>query len=113
MRPTPPAEVRYGRLVELWAAVSVSIMLLLIVGLIWLGLVPWWGALVIGVVGYAIIESILRRRATQLILRATLLLAVFGALVLVWEFRLQAILLGLVGLAVLIFADNIRELFRR
>jgi hypothetical protein len=113
MRPTPPSEVRYGRLVELWAAVSVSIMLLLIVGLIWFELVPWWGALLIGVVGYAIIESILRRRATQLILRATLLLAVFGAAVLIWEFRLHAILLGLVGLAVLIFADNIREVIRR
>jgi hypothetical protein len=113
MRPTPPAEVRYGRIVELWAAVSVSIMLLLIVGLIWFGLVPWWGALLVGVIGYAIIESILRRRATQLILRATLLLAVFGAALLIWEFRLQAILLGLVGLAALIFTDNLREVIRR
>jgi hypothetical protein len=99
--------------VELWAAVSVSIMLLLIVGLIWFRLVPWWGALLIGVVGYAIIEAILRRRATQLILRTTLLLAVFGAAVLAWEFRLHAILIGIVGLAVLIFADNIREVLRR
>jgi hypothetical protein len=113
MRPTPPSEVRYGVLVELWAAVSVSIMLLLIVGLIWFHLVPWWGALLIGVVGYAVIEAVLRRRATQLVLRATLLLAIFGAGVLLWEFRLQAILVGIVGIAVLIFADNIREVFRK
>jgi hypothetical protein len=113
MRPSPRAEIRYGKLVELWAAVSVSIMLLLIVGLIWFELVPWWGALLIGVVGYAIIEAILRRRFTELVLRATLLLAIVGAVVLVWEFRLQVILVGIIGLAVLIFADNIREVIRR
>ena len=113
MRPAPPSDVRYGVIVELWAAVSVSIMLLLIVGLIWLRLVPWWGALLIGVVGYALIEAVMRRRFTQLVLRATLLLAVVGALILVWEFRLQAVLVGIIGIAILIFADNIREVVRR
>jgi len=113
MRPAPPSDVRYGAVVELWSAVSVSIMLILIVGLIWFGLVPWWGALLIGTVGYALMEAALRRRFAQLVLRATLLLAVIGAGVLVWEFRLQAVLLGIIGVAVLIFADNIREVIRR
>lgn len=113
MRPVPHEDSRYGVIVELWSAVSVSIMLLVIVGLIWARLVPWWGALLIGVVGYALIEAALRRRFTQLVLRATLLLAVIGALVLVWEFRLQAVLLGIIGVAILIFTDNIREVVRR
>ncbi len=113
MRPAPPTDLRYGVIVELWSAVSVSIMLLLIVGLIWFQLVPWWGALLIGVVGYTLIEAALRRRFTQLVLRATLLLAVIGALVLLWEFRLQAVLVGIIGVAVMIFADNIREVVRR
>jgi hypothetical protein len=65
------------------------------------------------VVGYALIEAVMRRRFTQLVLRATLLLAVVGALILVWEFRLQAVLVGIIGIAILIFADNIREVVRR
>ncbi len=113
MRPVPPEVTRYGVVVELWSAVSVGIMLLLIVGLTWSRMVPWWGALLIGVVGYALIEAALRRRFTQLVLRATLLLAVIGAAVLLWEFRLQAVLLGIVGVALLILADNIREVARR
>lgn len=113
MRPVPHEDTRYGILVELWSAISVSIMLLLIVALIWLHLVPWWGALLIGVVGYALIEAALRRRFTQLVLRATLLLAVVGAAVVLWELRLQAVLVGIIGVAILIFADNIRELIRR
>ncbi|MBX3029871.1 MAG: hypothetical protein KF809_06900 [Chloroflexi bacterium] len=113
MRPVPPEHTRYGILVELWSAVSVSIMLLLIVGLIWFDLMPWWGALLIGVLGYALIEAALRRRFTQFVLRGTLLLAIFGAAVLVWEFRLEAVLVGIVGVAVLIFSDNVREVIRR
>lgn len=113
MRPVPHQDTRYGILVELWSAVSVSIMLLAIVGLIWFRLVPWWGALLIGVVGYALIEAALRRRFTQLVLRATLLLAIMGAAVLIWEFRLQAVLVGIISVALLIFADNIREVIRR
>ena len=51
-------------IVELWSAISVSLMLLLIVGLIWFHAVPWWGALLIGVVGYTFIEALFRRRLT-------------------------------------------------
>lgn len=113
MRPAPEQETRYGPLVELWSAVSVSIMLAVIVGLIWFRLVPWWGALLIGVIGYALLEAALRRRFTQFVLRATLLLAIIGAAVLVWEFRLQAVLVAVFGVAILIFWDNVRELVRR
>ncbi len=87
-------------IVELWSAISVSLMLLLIVGLIWFGLVPWFGALVIGVVGYIIIEASFRRRLTVLVLRTSLFLAVIAAAILLWEFRLQAVLIGIVAVAV-------------
>jgi hypothetical protein len=113
MRPVPHQDTRYGILVELWSAVSVSIMLIAIAALIWFGLVPWWGALLIGVVGYALMEAALRRRFMQLVLRATLLLAVIGAAVLIWEFRLQAVLVAIFGVAILIFWDNVREVVRR
>ncbi len=113
MTPTPPQESRFGLLVELWSAISVSLMLLLIVGLIWIRAVPWWGALLIGIAGYTLIEALFRRRVTTLILRTSLLLAIIAAGVLLWEFRLQVVLAGIVAIAVLIFADNIREVVRR
>ena len=111
--PVPPQTTRYGLIVEVWSAVSVSLMLLLIVGLIWFHLVPWFGALVIGVVGYVIIEASFRRRLTMLMLRTSLFLAVVAAAILLWEFRLETVLVGIVAVAVLIFADNIREVIRR
>ncbi len=113
MRPVPHVDTRYGILVELWSAVSVSIMLIAIAALIWLRLVPWWGALLIGMIGYALTEAALRRQFTRLVLRATLLLAIIGAAVLAWEFRLQAVLVGIFGIAILIFWDNVREVVRR
>lgn len=113
MRPVPHVDTRYGILVELWSAVSVSIMLIAIAALIWLRLVPWWGALLIGMIGYALTEAALRRQFTRLVLRATLLLAIIGAAVLAWEFRLQAVLVGIFGIAILILWDNVREVVRR
>ena len=111
--PVAAQTARYGLVVELWSAISVSLMLLLIVGLIWFQLVPWFGALVIGVLGYMIIEATFRRRLTVLVLRASLFLAIVAAAVLLWEFRLQAALAGIVAVAVVILADNIREIVRR
>ena len=75
----PPQTTRYGIIVELWSAISVSLMLLLIVSLIWFHLVPWFGALAIGVVGYIFIEASFRRRLTVLMLRTSLFLAVVAA----------------------------------
>ncbi len=111
--PVPPQTTRYGVIVELWSAISVSLMLLAIVALIWSHAVPWFGALAIGVVGYIIIEAAFRRKLTILVLRTSLFLSIVAAAILMWEFRLQAVLAGIIGVALLIFADNIRELIRR
>ena len=45
--------------------------------------------------------------------RDGLFLAVIAAGILLWEFRLQMVLVGIIAVAVLIFADNIREVIRR
>ncbi len=113
MNPMPRQENRFGIIVELWSAISVSLMLLLIVVLIWTRTVPWWGALLIGIVGYTFIEALFRRRLTTLILHASLFLAIIAAGVLLWEFRLQVVLAGIIAVAVIILMDNIREVTRR
>ena len=82
-------------------------------GLVWFGVVTWLWAIAIGVAGYVLLESAFRRRLTQLTLAITVVLAIVGGLVLIWEFRLQALLAALVALAALILSDNVRELRRR
>jgi len=112
-RPVPPEDTQYGFIVELWSAISVSLLLALVAALTWFRVVPWWAALLVGVGGYVLLESAFRRRLTQLTLTLTLSLAVVGAMVLAWEFKVQAILAGLVALALVILSDNVRELLRR
>ncbi|MFO7533509.1 MAG: hypothetical protein R6W93_13695 [Candidatus Limnocylindrales bacterium] len=112
-RPVPPEETRYNVLVEIWSAVSVGVLLLVVAGLVFVRLVPWWGALLVGLVGYILIESALRRRLTRLLLRSVLILAVVGALILVVDFALELVLLAVVGLALVVVLDNVREVSGR
>ena len=74
---------------------------------------PWWGRCSSGFVGYILIESALRRRLTLLLLRLVLVLAVVSAVILVFDFRLELILAAVAGLALLVVADNVREVTGR
>ncbi len=112
-RPVPPEDTQYGFIVELWAAVSVSLLLVLTAGLIWFRIVPWWWALVFGLAGYIVVESAFRRRLTQLTLTITLILAAVSAALVAWQFRMQLVLAGFVAFAIVILSDNVRELRRR
>jgi hypothetical protein len=112
-RPVAPEETRYNVIVEVWSAISVGVLLLLVAGLVFFRLVPWWGALMVGVVGYVLIESALRRRLTLLLLRLVLVLAIVAAVILVFDFRLELILAAVAGLALLVVADNVREVSGR
>jgi hypothetical protein len=109
-RPVPEADIRYGRLVEFWSALSVGLLLLSIAVLVWFSLVPWWGALLIAFAAYVVLEAAFRRRLMLLTLRIELGLAVVGAVILAWELRVAVIVGGVVGLALLILADNLSEL---
>jgi hypothetical protein len=112
-RPVPPEETRYNRIVEFWSAVSVGALLLLVAGLVFFRLVPWWAALLIAVVGYILIESTLRRRLTVLLLRIVLVLAIVGAIILVIDFSLELVLVAVAALALVVVYDNVREVSGR
>ena len=109
-RPVPQADVRYGRIVEFWSAVSVGLLLLAIAALVWFQIVPWWAALAIAFAGYVVLEAAFRRRLTLLTLRVELTLAIIGAIVLVWEFKFAIIMAAVALLALVILSDNLREL---
>ena len=109
--PVPPEEVSYGRFIELWSALSV--------GSSARGspacsshIVPWWVAL-IGLGGYVLLEAAFRRRLTSVLLKGTLVLAGIAVIVLAIRFATQLVIGGVILLALVVLADNLRELRRR
>src|SRR3954453_15169364 len=112
-RPVPPDEIRHGLIVEIWSAVSAAVLLVAVGALVWLNILPWWAAIPVALAGYLVIESAFRRRLTQLTLRIVLILAVISIALLVWNFRPEIVLLGIVGLAVFLLVDNLREVLGR
>jgi hypothetical protein len=107
--PVPTAETRYGRVIELWSAISVALLLLAVVGLIFIVKTTWIVAFLLGLVGYVLIESAFRRRLTNLLLRTTLLLAIVALALLAVQFANVLIVAVIVVFALIIFADNLRE----
>jgi hypothetical protein len=110
--PVPPELDRDGRLIEFWAAISVSLVMLGVLSLTYTGVLKWWGALIVGFVVYAVLEAAFRRRLTAMLLRATLALAVVGGFILAVEYMGLLIVIALAGLAALTLADNVREIRR-
>jgi hypothetical protein len=111
--PVAPEVVRYGVLVELWSAVGFGVLLLAVIGLLLLGGVPVWAAVLLSLAIYVGVEAAFRRRIVSLLLRITLILALIAALILVFEFAGTLLIAALVALAVLTITDNVRELRRR
>lgn len=107
--PQSPSDIRRGRLVELWAAFSVGLMLLSF-GIVVLVHPQRWVETVLIMVGtFFLIEAALRRHLTDLILKLAVLLAVVSLGILVFEFFWWILLSIIVMLSVLIIADNFRE----
>ena len=96
-RPIPPEEARYGRLVELWSAISVSLVLVATIALVVSGFVAPWSAVIVVIAAYAFVEAAFQRRLMALLLRLTLLLAVIGALVLAASYIFEAMVVALVS----------------
>jgi hypothetical protein len=108
--PIPPEESRYGRLVELWSAVSVALLLAATVLLVYFGILSPVGTIVVVAAAYAFVEAALQRRLLNLLLALTLLLAIIGAVVLGVTYATQLFVAALIGLAMVILVDNVREL---
>jgi hypothetical protein len=109
-RPQPIEEQRYGRLVELWSAISAGVLLIVLVAVLAAEIIPVWAALLIAVGGYVGIEAAIRGRLVQLALTLTLTLAVLGAIILVVNYLPLIIVAGVAVVAILAMIDNVREL---
>jgi hypothetical protein len=96
--------------VEFWSAISAGVLLIVLVGSLWLELLPLWAAPIVAIGGYLAIEAAFRRRLIDLWLRITLFLALIGAIVVVIAWLPVLLVMGVAGIALLAIVDNVREL---
>jgi hypothetical protein len=110
--PVPTEMTRYGRVVELWSAVSISLVLVLIVGSIYTGLFGPIVSIFAGIAVYMVMEAAFRRRLGALLLRATLFLAIVASIILVLNHLTLLVVGAIVGLALFTLVDNVRDIAR-
>ncbi len=111
-RPAQRADLRAGRVAELWAAISVTVLLVAFVVLFLVkpGVLPFWMATIIAL--FAFVEAGLRGAFTRVVGSFAVGLAAVAGLVLIYEFFWWVIGSLVLALAVYILVDNLRELTR-
>ncbi len=112
LRPVACSRMRFNRAAEAWASVSLSLILLAIVGLLVFAQRYMWIGLVIMVGALLLVESILRGHYSRTITAIAALLAIISAVLLLVHFWLWVIVAVLVGLALLLLVQKLRELRR-
>ena len=111
--PEQPSESRRRAYGEAWAALSVGLLIVLLAVVIWLRILPPIVAIPVVFGGYLAIEAFFDRSVGTLLLRIAMFLAIVSALILAVTFIRELVLLGLLGLGLLLIADNLGELRRR
>lgn len=110
-QPIPESELQMGRLVETWAAISIGLTLISFVGLILFTPEHWIIGLVAIVALFIVLESTFRKRLTLLVTRVTIGLAIFAALILLFDFFPQIAVVSALVAGGYIMWENLRELW--
>jgi hypothetical protein len=111
-RPVSEAETRAGRVAQLWASISVAVVLMALISIFVYQRQQLLSALVFAIALFAFVEASFRRRLTRFIGSANVGLAVVGALVLLQHFFWQIIVWTVVAVGLYILWENLRELGR-
>lgn len=98
------------RTIELWAALSGALVLLVIGATLIFRPDNWPAIILIIIFAFGAIEAFLRRRLAGYLTTVTIILAVVACIILFIEFWQWIILAGLVGVVLLMVRDNLREL---
>ena len=111
-KPAARSDLPAGRVAELWAAISVTVLLVAFVVLFLVkpGVLPFWMATIVAL--FAFVEAGLRGTFTRVVGSFAVGLAVIAGLVLVYEFFWWVIGAIVLALALYILYDNLRELTR-
>jgi hypothetical protein len=111
-RPVSEEETRAGRVAQLWASISVAVVLVALIVIFALERQHLLSALVFAIALFAFIEAGFRRRLTRFIVSANIGLAIVGALVLLQHYFWQIIVLAVLAVGLYILWENLRELGR-
>jgi hypothetical protein len=108
--PAAEERLRAGRLAEVWAAASIGLMLVVLVGLAYFArhFVVFGMATIVAL--FIFVEAALRGRLARMVTSVTVGLALVAALVLLVEFFWQVMALAVVLLGSYLLWDNLREL---
>ncbi|MCG2769015.1 MAG: hypothetical protein L6435_11635 [Anaerolineae bacterium] len=111
-RPASDDELRLSRFAETWAAISIGLMVIGLVGIILFYREHLIAGLVSMVTAILFIESGFRRQLSRLIASLTTALAVVSALVIFYEFFWEMIVLAVLLAGAYIIWENVSELWR-
>ncbi len=108
--PATEESEQLGRLAEAWAALSVGLLIFGLIAVLVFAPRFWLNGLLGLVAVISFLEALFRREAKELIQRAVVGLGIVGALVLIYQFALPLLVIGIITLGIFIIVDNIREL---
>jgi hypothetical protein len=111
-RPLPESEARTGRVAQLWASISVAVVLLMLTGILVYQRQHLLFALVFAIAVFAFVEASFRKRLSRFMASVSIGLSVVGAFVLFDRFFWQIIVLSVLAAGLYILWENLRELGR-
>ena len=111
-RPASETEIRFSRVAEAWAAVSVSVMLVIFVAIAIFEQEHLISMLVVSIAFFAFAEAGFRGRLANLVGSANIGLAAVASLVLLYEFFWELVVAAVLLTSLYVLWDNLRELRR-
>jgi hypothetical protein len=111
-RPVSDSETQAGRVAQLWASISIAVVLVTLVLIIAYQRQHLLGALVFAIAVFAFIEAGFRRRLTRFMVSVNVALAVVGALVILEHYFWLVVVLAVLAVGLYILWENLRELGR-
>src|SRR5919112_406780 len=111
-RPASQSETHAGRGAQLWASISIALVLVTLILIIAYERSHLLSALVFAIAVFAFIEAGFRRRLARFIVSLNVALAVVGALVILEQYFWSVIVFAVLGIGFYILWENLRELGR-
>src|ERR687897_3107082 len=111
-RPVSESETHAGRVAQLWASISIALVLVTLILIIAYERQHLLGALVFAIAAFAFIEAGFRRRLTRFMVSLNVALAIVGALVILENFFWAVVVNAVLVVGLYILWENLRELGR-
>ncbi len=109
-QPVAPAELRFTRVAELFAAISLSLLLVGVVALILFAPSDAWAGATVLLIALVLGESILRATFVRTVNRVAVILALVASVILVVHFGKYVLVGSLIALAAFLLLQRIQEL---